>query len=114
MWCDTDLAVAPQWLTRTLFCSSAASDYDHLRDGAEQEMPQMTRMIYAVPALAMLSAVTTMPVIAEAQTIIIINGSGAQPYYPQPYPYAYPQRQIVYDEPAYPSAYGYYPSYYLL
>ena len=72
----------------------------------------MTRVIYAVPALMMLSAVTTMPVIAEAQTIIIINGSGAQPYYGQPYPYAYPQRQIVYDEPVYPSAYGYYPSYY--
>ena len=71
----------------------------------------MTRVIYAVPALVMLAAVTTMPVTAEAQTIIIINGSGAQPY-PQPYPYAYPQRQIVYDEPVYPSAYGYYPSYY--
>jgi hypothetical protein len=54
---------------------------------------------------ALLGAVTLgMPAVAEAQTVIIINGN--QPY-PQPYPPPYPHQQVVYDAPDYYYGAGY-------
>jgi hypothetical protein len=58
-----------------------------------------------------------MPAVAQAQTVIIVNGN--QPYYPQPYPHPYYPHEHVVSVPSYYAdlptdfyGYGYYQSYY--
>jgi hypothetical protein len=57
-------------------------------------------VLSAFTACAMLGAVgVAVPEVAQAQTVIIINGN--QCYYPQPYPPPYPRQPVVYDAPSY-------------
>ncbi len=71
--------------------------------------------VTTVGAAIVIAASIGMPTSASSQVVIIIGNGAAQPYYAQPYPYAYPQHpypfpHVIYREP-YP-AYGYSAGYY--
>ena len=74
-----------------------------------------------VTAAIVIAALIGMPGNASAQVVVIIGNGAAQPYYPPPFPYAYPRpfpnQNVVYGAPGYYPGYlgvgsGYYGAYY--